>query len=168
MIQCPRCEALYHLNTFYCDECGAFLGEDSRRTEIFPPSPVNASVEGYDELQTVERNTDASSRSAITLVIGQEGHRVSVSLNKEIILGRLDPVHNNYPDVDLFEYGGLAQGVSRRHARIACQQDEVVVEDLGSVNGSSVNGEQLRPYLSYALKNGDVLQLGKVGIKVVF
>ena len=168
MIQCPSCKAMHPLNTFYCDECGEFLGEDSKGTGMFPPSPVKASVDGDDKLQTMERDTDASVQSAITLVIGRAGHRVSVPLTKEIVLGRLDPVHDNYPDVDLLEYGGLAEGVSRRHARIACQQDEIVVEDLGSVNGSSVNGEQLSPYLAYALKSGDVLQLGKLDIKVVF
>ena len=171
MIQCPNCKVMHPLNTLFCNECGEYLGRNSRDTETFAstsPSRVTASVEGDDELQRVERGTGASGLSTITLIIGQAGHRVSVPLNKEILLGRLDPVNDSYLDVDLIEYGGLEQGVSRRHARIACQQDEIVIEDLGSVNGSSVNGEQLRPYLAHALKNGDVLQLGKMSIKVVF
>ena len=171
MIQCLSCKAMHPLNTLFCNECGEYLGINSKETEVFTvrsPSQVTASVEGDDDLQRVERGTDASGLSTITLIIGQAGHRVSVPLNKEVLLGRLDPVNDNYPDVDLVEYDGLEQGVSRRHARIICQQDEIMIEDLGSVNGSFVNGEQLMPYLAHSLKNEDVLQLGKMRIRIVF
>ena len=49
--------------------------------------------------------------------------------------------------------------VSRRHARIAWSGTEYIVNDLGSTNGTFVNGEQVAG--PSALKSGDLLQLGE-------
>ena len=48
--------------------------------------------------------------------------------------------------------------VSRRHARIAWTGTEYIVEDLGSTNGTFVNGERVAG--PRALKSGDLLRLG--------
>lgn len=55
--------------------------------------------------------------------------------------------------------------VSGRHARILVEpneylegHDDVYIEDLGSTNGTQVNGLAIRKQL---LKNGDQLQIGK-------
>jgi len=50
--------------------------------------------------------------------------------------------------------------VSRRHARITRQGDRMVIEDLGSTNGTFVSGTRLTG--QYTLVNGDVISLGKV------
>ena len=42
----------------------------------------------------------------------------------------------------------------------------VVVEDLGSVNGTFVNGNRLAPHRPEALHTGDQLQLGELLIEV--
>jgi DNA-binding winged helix-turn-helix (wHTH) protein len=53
--------------------------------------------------------------------------------------------------------------VSRRHARISIVGDEASVEDLGSKNGTYVNGAPvLSPVL---LKNGDELRTGSVAFR---
>jgi pSer/pThr/pTyr-binding forkhead associated (FHA) protein len=57
-------------------------------------------------------------------------------------------------------------GVSRRHARILKQGGMVVVEDMGSINGTFINGKRLDPYLPEVLNDGDILQLGKLKIEV--
>ena len=49
--------------------------------------------------------------------------------------------------------------VSRQHARIAWTGTAYVVEDLGSTNGTFVNGERVSG--PRALKSGDFLQLGE-------
>lgn len=51
-------------------------------------------------------------------------------------------------------------GVSRRHARISVTEIGYVLEDLGSKNGTFVNGTRLaRPH---RLKDGDEIRLGSV------
>jgi pSer/pThr/pTyr-binding forkhead associated (FHA) protein len=41
-----------------------------------------------------------------------------------------------------------------------------MVEDLGSTNGTLLNGIRLDPYMPETLKDGDQLQLGKLLIEV--
>jgi pSer/pThr/pTyr-binding forkhead associated (FHA) protein len=48
--------------------------------------------------------------------------------------------------------------VSRRHARLSRQGDEILLEDLESANGVRVNGERLRGRC--ALSPGDVVEIG--------
>jgi hypothetical protein len=56
--------------------------------------------------------------------------------------------------------------VSRQHCRIAIKGDLVTVEDLGSVNGTFVNGEQLE--LKKVLRPGDRLEVGPVTFVVEY
>lgn len=49
--------------------------------------------------------------------------------------------------------------VSRKHARLNFQGGKYVIEDLGSTNGTFVNGQRLAA--SVVLKSGDVVSLGE-------
>src|SRR5678815_5537095 len=70
----------------------------------------------------------------------------------------------------LLEVGRLAknqlhlplEGVSRQHARIVYQEDSYWVEDLGSANGTFVQGTRIT---RHRLTDGDVVQFGP---RVVF
>lgn len=50
-------------------------------------------------------------------------------------------------------------GVSRKHARLAYQDDQYLIEDLGSSNGTFVNGERISK--PWPLKNGDMIGIGR-------
>jgi ABC-type multidrug transport system ATPase subunit len=52
-----------------------------------------------------------------------------------------------------------APGISRQHARLIFQGSEATLEDLGSTNGTFVNGEKIEK--SRRLRNGDQIRLGK-------
>ena len=51
--------------------------------------------------------------------------------------------------------------ISRRHARLVVKNDSVVVEDLGSTNGTFVNGQ---PIETQPLADGDKIQVGTTTI----
>ena len=53
-----------------------------------------------------------------------------------------------------------AQGVSRRHARVMVSSGLATLEDLGSKNGTFVNG--IRLTAAIALRDGDQLRIGSV------
>jgi len=93
---------------------------------------------------------------------------VDLPLTKEVIIGRLDPASDCFPEIDLTSDGGLKKGVSRRHAKITRRGNEVFIEDLGSMNGTFLNRKKLTPYLPQVLKNGDELQLGRLILRVGF
>lgn len=49
------------------------------------------------------------------------------------------------------------EGVSRQHAEICSEQKGYSVRDLGSTNGTLLNGEEMAPYQAYPLSDGDLL-----------
>ena len=48
--------------------------------------------------------------------------------------------------------------VSRRHARISCEQEQYYLEDLGSKNGTYVNGTELEASTPVLLKDKTVIR----------
>jgi pSer/pThr/pTyr-binding forkhead associated (FHA) protein len=54
--------------------------------------------------------------------------------------------------------------VSRRHARIVVLDGHVTIEDLGSRNGTLLNGDRLTAASS--LNDGDEIELGSVPVSV--
>jgi len=57
-----------------------------------------------------------------------------------------------------------AEGLSRRHAKIVSKDGKWTIEDLGSTNGTFVNGKKIDA--PTAIKPGDKISCGKFGIAV--
>ena len=68
-------------------------------------------------------------------------------------IGRTEAPFNVYP-------AALAGDLSRRHARIFCEHGAVYFAELGSKNGSTVNGVAVKQAIT-TLRDGDLLGLGK-------
>jgi len=68
-------------------------------------------------------------------------------------IGRAEAPFDAYPPE-------LAAELSRRHARIFCEHDAVYLADLGSTNGTSVNGVPVKTAIA-PLRDGDVVGFGK-------
>jgi pSer/pThr/pTyr-binding forkhead associated (FHA) protein len=54
--------------------------------------------------------------------------------------------------------------VSARHARIEPRPDSVWIEDLGSTNGTYVNGARLQG--AQALRTGDIVRIGETELRI--
>jgi pSer/pThr/pTyr-binding forkhead associated (FHA) protein len=84
----------------------------------------------------------------------------------ETMIGRYDPVTELKPDVDLTELD-LKRSVSRRHARIVDSEEGlVVIEEVGALNGTFVNGTRLTAGEPHPVEDGDRVGFGMV--KLVF
>jgi len=153
-------------NTLFCSECGTYLLEDDRRGT----DPLGTDEIGWvgEEEEDTETNPLIKGTGPLTirLKISESGREIEATLNKAIHMGRLDPASDVFPEIDLTNDNGLEKGVSRRHARILKREGTVVVEDLGSINGTFINSKRLAPYLPEVLHHGDQLQLGKLLIEV--
>lgn len=79
---------------------------------------------------------------------------VKISVTGPIIVGRS-------PGADIVI---AASYVSGRHARFKLMGTNLFVEDLGSTNGTCVNGSLITSPV--ALKNNDVVNVGDVSIRV--
>lgn len=104
----------------------------------------------------------------LQVVVVDVGHRIRVPLKPEMLMGRQDAQSGTFPEVDLTPYGAAEKGVSRQHARIVFLNDELTIEDVGSVNGTFLNGHRIVPYQAMPLHDGDVVQLGTLVLQVFF
>ena len=79
-------------------------------------------------------------------------------------LGRASEAEEYRPDFDMTFYddGGY---VSRRHAQIIKDGAGYLISDLGSSNGTLLNGYALLPNRFYRLRNGDRFKVGLVVIE---
>ena len=164
MIQCPLCGRKYPVGALFCPECGVYLLTGGPpRTE---PLPEGAALP--IEAATGPEPPAPAAPQSLVLQILTSGRRVVIRPDQDVMLGRLDVGRGIFPEVDLTPDGGLEGGVSRRHARIFFQEEGFYVEDLGSTNGTYLNGLRLAPYSPHILKEGDELRLGQIPIRVGF
>jgi hypothetical protein len=92
----------------------------------------------------------------------EEGGGIYPLHGSEVLIGRYDPVTEMKPDVDLTEID-LKRSVSRRHARILqTDQGYVLIEEVGALNGTFVNGTKLVAGEAQPIQNGDRLGMGMV------
>ena len=110
----------------------------------------------------------AASGPQITLVIMNSGRRISLDVGDDLLIGRKDNARGIFPDIDLGLEGGYDAGVSRRHAILAYANNAYLVEDLGSANGTFVNGQRLTAERGAPLKHGDELKCGTLLMRVEF
>jgi serine/threonine protein kinase len=81
----------------------------------------------------------------------------------ETIIGRSHPRDAVRPDVDLHALGmEFARTASRRHCRVFVQDGDFFIEDLGSMNGTRLNGCKLQPGKPCRLADGDEIFAGRV------
>lgn len=104
----------------------------------------------YDDEPTMMGHT----RPAATLVIRQ-GPQAGMSFpltGNQMLIGREEGLEIALQDPES----------SRRHARISWQGDQFVIEDLGSTNGTFVNGVQIT--MPQALNPGDSIGVGQTAL----
>ncbi len=77
----------------------------------------------------------------------------------QVLLGRTSRSRGVTPDIDLRNLSG-DPAVSHRHARLTLMGGNWELVDLGSENGTSLNGRALAPNITEKLKDGDVIVLG--------
>ncbi|HEY7358093.1 MAG TPA: FHA domain-containing protein [Ktedonobacterales bacterium] len=101
----------------------------------------------------------------LRLQIVQYGVIFDLGNRERILIGRKDP--DQEPDVDLTPYGGVEQGVSRRHALITLKQGRYYIEDLKAINETLLNSSRLFPGQLYPLADNDQLRFGAMVVKVL-
>jgi len=120
------------------------MDEDDGEFTIFEPSRQTVGDVVLSDFQRY----DARLRSvgALSPIAGEVKERFVID-QPEVVIGR-DPQSNIVlPD----------SGVSRKHARIYQTDTDFVIEDLGSSNGTYVDGV---PVVSCVLNGGDSIQVG--------
>lgn len=77
-------------------------------------------------------------------------------------VGRKDPVTEIYPEIDLSNLDPK-KSISRRHAKFFIEENKLFVqEEIGTRNGTFLNGKKLEKGKKYEIKPNDKIQFGLV------
>ncbi len=126
------------------------------------PPPGLETLPGLPEMETVVRTKAegevplAPAQWALVAYAGAALGRVFPLSVGDMLVGRA-------PDSGVVLLDGE---VSRQHARLIVNDQQVVVEDLGSTNGTRVNGERIGAPVK--LQTGDRVAIGAHVLKLVF
>lgn len=171
MIFCPNCHNQEPSGALFCAECGTRL--------VVAEAPTTSHIErnqtGILILQSRQPGppptgpvaSDSSADATVSLHLIESGMILHLTGQTEFTMGRVAEGQPILPDVDLSPYEGYSHGVSRLHAAVKLNDQRVFITDLGSSNGTRLNGQKLQPNVDYPLSHGDVVALGKFKIQIL-
>jgi hypothetical protein len=164
MVICPNCQHKEISGAIFCSKCGAQLIDTNIATH-----KINTA-----ERQSTEKITaglkpppPTTLQSWLSLHIVETGQILPLADRTEFTLGRMAEGQPIVPDIDLSPYNAYANGVSRLHAAIKLVNNQVVMIDLGSSNGTYINGTRLSPYVEMPVADGDIAYIGKLKIQLL-
>ena len=144
MMTCPFCRAEIPDDSHFCDQCGHELHfcPECRK----PKRGTTCAVCG-ENLVSAEEFFGGSSPASTVLTLVGDG--LSLAL-KEGQFGRTGGI---YPEFSTDIY------VSGRHGELRCLGGEWQIRDLGSTNGTFLNGKRLQKDEWTSLKAGDSIKI---------
>ncbi|MBN1284291.1 MAG: FHA domain-containing protein [Anaerolineae bacterium] len=147
-----------------CEWCGEPLVDidpgttHNTRPERAPLNPYESKVTAFE------------APSAVVLQVrnAEDAYFTIEMPDAPVTLGRSDLRTGLFVDIDLTPFDATKLGVSRRHAVLDWDEDGVTIQDLGSANGTLLNGHHLEPDFRRIVCDGDEIMLGKLALRVRF
>lgn len=168
--KCPDCGTPHALSEgVFCEVCG-YNFETGAHGEIplpaapepvvsepavpEPPPAVEAAVAASWE---VTISVDPSLRSAESPEPPPaEPPKVLTLISGDHLIGRTSERRAIHPEIAL----DLDEAISHRHALLKVESAGLTLRDLGSSNGTLLNGKEVQPLVDLLLKDGDQITLG--------
>lgn len=164
MIICPACQHENLDGSVFCGECSAKLdGADMLTTHSIRASEYLQFP--ADAKNATPYTPDLENWASLHLI--ESGHILPLADRNEFTLGRISDSQPVMPDIDLTPYKAYASGVSRLHTVLRRAGEQVFIRDLGSSNGTYVNGKRMQANVDQILHHGDILSLGKLKIQIL-
>ncbi len=159
-MKCFECKADIEDDSLFCDQCGAKIylcpdcrvpgkGEGKRcglcGKKLVAADALTSSNSPQDAGQTVQEPPRAQCPTRLVC----RSERITLNLQNGAVLGRLEGPYQR--DLGRLEY------ISARHAQVWQEADHWILSDLGSRNGSAVNGQWC--YNPLPFRTGDTVRL---------
>jgi pSer/pThr/pTyr-binding forkhead associated (FHA) protein len=155
---CSQCGNQLPPDARFCPSCGA-PARDAAAPPQAPKSPeqTTASIEigALDQTGGLEDVPDLEPGTGMLVVIR------GPNVGSRFLLDRGTTTIGRHPDSHIFLDDVT---VSRRHAEVERGGDTFTVSDLGSLNGTYVNGDRVE---ERALRSGDEVQVGRFKLMFV-
>ncbi|HSF16776.1 MAG TPA: cyclic nucleotide-binding domain-containing protein [Vicinamibacteria bacterium] len=128
---------------------------------------------GVDEVQLPDidkppaqapEGTVPSTATARAYFVAKESGKIYPIYKDEILLGRYDSVTGHRPEIDLTDED-QNRNVSRRHARLLYKDNTFyIAEEIGTMNGTYINGERIPTGVLTPIRDGDEVTLCRVPV----
>ncbi|MFW5709357.1 MAG: FHA domain-containing protein [Chloroflexota bacterium] len=163
---CPYCGHGNLEGLLFCEDCGHGLSEVMAEATV-PTRKFNETASEFSAKATWGSASVGETRSVI-IHFRNASEPLIIELTDRIVIGRADNTSPRQPDVDLTPFGALEKGVSRVHAAIERSDDVLTLVDMGSSNGTNLNGQRLVPDQPRVLRDGDEIRFGKLVAHLYF
>lgn len=166
MITCTICSNRELEGELFCSECGA-------RLPLASASAMNATA-AFAETNRIREAARVPGAATERLQAGQIGLLIDGAAQSVILEGRPEYIlgregHEQVvPDLNLNPYGAREKGVSRVHAALRRDRNQVLLIDLGSTNGTRLNGKPLVAHQPIRVESGDEIRLGRLILTINF
>jgi len=158
MMVCPNCKNVNMTGALFCEECGARLKDND--SQITQRNITSDSSEN-------QYHPFGGSNVWASLHLLDTGQVLPLAVRNEFTIGRVSEGQPIMPDIDLSTSQAFAAGVSRLHAVIKREGVRIIIMDLGSANGTYVNGKRISPNVEQTMRHGDIVALGKMKIQIL-
>jgi hypothetical protein len=158
---CPICKSKIPTESQVCPVCHAPLSAPrgsagtTGHVPTVQPELVNRRTEHLQKLAAVPAD-------ALALFVNDEEQALVIPAGKRVVLGRAS-AEASPETLDLSPYDAADLGVSRQHAAVEWSDGGFILTDLGSTNGTLLNGKFLlvarKPH---PLHSGDRVLLGNL------
>jgi hypothetical protein len=161
-IKCPNCGKFNPRKEVVCYSCGQLLEQTAQETRALAETNDLSYSEDFFGQDSVMMLRVRATDHAFTIRPQKSDH--------EMVIGRSAAGSPVVPDIDLAMDGGEKLGVSRLHLSIRYDNKShtLSVLDMGSANGSYINGQRLHPHEVRVLRDQDEIRLGKMMMVVSF
>jgi FHA domain len=163
LVTCCTCGVPHRRDLPVCVKCGAVF---SLPLGLATPVTTADLASTLPQLAEPSKKRRARAPTTTTLCFEVGGLPLTFSIVEKVIVGRCASSGCDDVTVDLSGFGAYEMGVSRRHVRIGRRGTLVYAADIGSRNGTWLNGQQLLVYGERLLHNGDDLRLSHLSLHV--
>jgi hypothetical protein len=152
MIICASCRTQNYEGALLCKSCGSLM-EFTIPERSLEDTPYIGTV-----LDIVPKHE--------TFILEIDKHVLNLPINGTLTLGRKS-ASGSLNLFDLSSFDAQELGVSRNHARLQRAAGSILqITDLGSSNGTYINGERIQPHTPYQIYNGDEIRLASLTIQI--
>jgi len=146
------------------------LRETTRQIEELAAKAEGAVVVGAPSGQTLEQPVGEPKPAApqqveaLAYFVSKASGNVFPVFKADSLIGRYDSVTGQSPEVDLTNEDS-ARNISRRHARLVVKDGKhFVAEEIGTMNGTFLNGQKLTTGVLTPIADGDDLTLCRLAL----
>lgn len=146
---CKQCGQQIADDANFCPSCGTPQGDTAKGAVTHEDTTAAIEIGALDPQHDMEQLPELDAGMAMLVVVR------GPNAGSRFLLDREATTVGRHPDSDIFLDDVT---VSRRHAELLRTASHLLVKDLGSLNGTYVNGERVD---ERHLGTGDELQIGR-------